>query len=404
MTRRYPAGSGHAIPSNSYLQIGQHLKEFARSDLLILILQRNQSGGMVRMAIRAIVLVLCGLSAAAAAEPVDPDLPVSSVAIDPLKVDGLRELVPALIEVIREIGRGDAQNAAEALQHHWYRPYVESDNPFDEDERGDLIRNFQSSFEHSREFETVEVLGATKGSSKAYRVWCMANGDFGPALFEWLVYYYDGRWRVVSVSYTASEWDRLAGVADRLSQVPAIVYSLSPGSELPAQQFSSHSDANETSGFPVSEAEPLLRQMASVIEKIGEDDAEGALFTLHSARPARKQNSLEKHRSDLVTALGKIKSARYETVELIAARKISAGAFRIYLAANGTSGPHLYRCDVYRYRGRWYFHDRLNLGSGRKAFAEMEMLSSEVPLAKPLVINLESGAGVANRRLEPGTR
>ena len=152
--------------------------------------------------------------------------PAKSAEIDPAALGRLeKQILPKLVSAVGELGNGRTDKALEKFEEVMGRKFAKTTGPFGQDERQVWQKMFTMFPKTPPKFECVDLIGAQAVSSQAFKITVVANGRQGPILFQFRIFEYRGKFRLVSVHFD-NNWQRVEAVVAAIRQKHFKRYSL----------------------------------------------------------------------------------------------------------------------------------------------------------------------------------
>lgn len=124
--------------------------------------------------------------------------------VDVKVLDDMKNELPDFVQIIEEFGNGNIGSALDLVEVKLPRPFNKEAGPFENGARDQWQQQFAKLAELHPNFESVDLIGYQRLSTKSRSLVFIGNGEFGPVQFRIGVFHYDGKWKIQGLSYQAS--------------------------------------------------------------------------------------------------------------------------------------------------------------------------------------------------------
>jgi len=143
--------------------------------------------------------------------------------------------IPALSETLKRLSKSVGMIGQNRVEEAFEQLDTQSNPAFRNPQAYEQFHNswnklFQPLGRLRLEFESFDVIGYRRVSSQAYFIYGTANGAQGPAVFDFRIFRYRGKWHVHGFSFRAAGWDRDPAMPSDAVVLPEpISYPISDG-------------------------------------------------------------------------------------------------------------------------------------------------------------------------------
>ncbi len=135
--------------------------------------------------------------------------------------------LPRWVGIIETLGQGNLDLGLDLIEAELPRPFSKVNGPFEEDAREHWRQQFSKLAALNAKFESVDLVGYQPLSSASRTLVFIGHGKWGPILFRYRVFRYQGKWDISSLSYYRA-WDHIEANANYIRFPTPISYPLAP--------------------------------------------------------------------------------------------------------------------------------------------------------------------------------